>query len=55
MFHLRIGNKIVEENIDIVKEVGVNADYTIYTRFIVKDNKVYHNGKECEEGYDVGK
>lgn len=43
----------MEENIDIISEVGKYASYTAYIEFeLRKDNKIYFKGLECEGAYD---
>ena len=43
VFHIKLGNKRVAENIDVVRKVGHAAAYNEYVEFELRDdNKVYH-------------
>ena len=55
VFHVKIGNKIVVNSLDIYKKVGKAAAYDEFIELEVRDNQLYHNGQEVSEGWNGAK
>ncbi len=53
IFDFKIGDKTILENIDIYDKVGKNNAYDEYIEFELKNNIIYVEGKEANNGYDV--
>lgn len=55
VFHVKIGNKIVVNSLDIYKKVGKAAAYDEFIELEVRDNQLYHNDQEVSEGWNGAK
>ena len=53
MFDFKIGDLTVLEDIDIYAKVGKNRAYDEFIEFEIKNDKIYVEGKEAENGYDT--
>ena len=52
VFNIKLGDKTVKANIDIIKEVGKYAAHTEYIEFELKpDNKIYFENILCKSAY----
>ena len=52
VFDIALGKKTVVKNLDIYEKVGKGNAYDEYVEFILKNNKVYFNGNECNYAYE---
>jgi hypothetical protein len=52
VFDIALGKKTVVKNLDIYEKVGKGNAYDEYVEFILKNNKIYFNGNECNYAYE---
>jgi hypothetical protein len=52
VFDFKLGDLTVLEGIDIYKKVGKNSAYDEFLPFEIKNNKMFFEGKEVDNGYD---
>ena len=53
IFDFKIGDRTILEGIDIFEKVGKNNAYDEFIEFELKNNKIYIEGKEANNGYDT--
>ena len=52
VFDFKLGDLTVLEGIDIYKKVGKNSAYDEFLPFEIKNNKMFFEGKQVDNGYD---
>ena len=52
VFDFNLGDLTVLEGIDIYKKVGKNSAYDEFLPFEIKNNKMFFEGKQVDNGYD---
>jgi hypothetical protein len=52
VFHIQFGRRRIVEDVDIVKEVGKYAAYTIYIEFKLENGLVYVDDLVCPRAYN---
>lgn len=53
VFNVKLGEKTVIEDLDIVANVGPFAANDEYIEFELKDDQIYHNGELCPKALKV--
>jgi hypothetical protein len=52
VFDIALGKKTVIKNLDIYDKVGKGVAYDEYIEFTLKNNKIYFEGKECNNAFE---
>ena len=51
VFNVKLGDRVVVQDLDIVAKVGPFAAYDEYIEFELRDDQVYFNGEVCPKAY----